>query len=225
VNNGARRGLRFLSRVGHPKDESSEADIVRTARFATSLWRTINGDVASISEAESLKGTRAIDGVCAYDAHLRCTLLALWQWIWPNHCFAVLRVQAWKGAENTPRYKELGAHFVMKITDEEKEAAQAEEAGFASFNKVVDSEIDRQKWRGEMAIRAYEYQRADKGSSMMKDIGELGIGEALPPVQKDLGFKLGGWLASTTQQRRAAGLDGGTAVTKIRLLVGKSSGE
>jgi hypothetical protein len=34
---------------------------------------------------------------------------------------------------------------------------------------------------------------------------------------------LGGWVASTAQQRRSQGADGGSAVTKIRLMV-KNSG-
>ena len=50
-----------------------------------------------------------------------------------------------------------------------------------------------------------------------------GIGEPLPIVRKDTAWKLGGWVASTAQQRRAKGADGGTAVTKIRLTV--KSGE
>jgi len=135
VNDGARRGLRMLKLVGR-HDDTTDKIVVRVAIFATKFWRTLNGDSCS-------DGT-AVDGVCAGDAQLRCSLLSLWQWIWPKSCFALLRVQGWKSAASTPRYKEIGAHFVMKVSEEERQASSMEEAAYAPFNKVVQSEIDRQ---------------------------------------------------------------------------------
>jgi len=41
-------------------------------------------------------------------------------------------------------------------------------------------------------------------------------GLPLPTAEKDSAWKLSGWVASTAQQRRAQGADGGGAVTKIR---------
>ena len=45
------------------------------------------------------------------------------------------------------------------------------------------------------------------------------IGDLLPPILRDSAFKQGGWVTSTSRQRRAMQLDGGMAVTKIRLTV------
>ena len=234
VNDGARKGLKLLSRVGHSRDDSKEEIVVRVARFATNLWRTINGHVVRPNNdltGGNLKSQGAAaapstkDGVCANDAILRCSLLSLWQWLWPKGCYAVMRVHTWKKFEATPRYKALGAHHVMSQTDEEREAAAAEEASFGPITKVVQEEIDRQLWRGEMAKKAYEYHVQDKRkhTTIVKDMGEA-IGEPLPPVKRDEAFKQGGWVASAAQQRRAAALDGGTAVTKVRLTV-KSTGD
>lgn len=221
VNDGARRGLRLLSRSGHPRDESKDEVVVRVARFATNLWRTINGHTISTDNSTP---PRAQAGPCAFDGILRCTLLSLFQWLWPKGCFAVMRVQSWKSHEGTERYKALGADRVMKQTNEEKEAASAEENSFGPIMKVVQLEIDRQLWRGEMSAKTYEYHVQEKrGHTMMKDMGEA-IGEPLPPVERDDAFKQGGWVASAAQQRRAAALDGGTAVTKVRLTV-KSTGD
>jgi hypothetical protein len=51
VNDGARRGLRLMSRAGHPRETGiGEALIVRIARFATDLWRTVNGEPLALSE-------------------------------------------------------------------------------------------------------------------------------------------------------------------------------
>ena len=47
VNDGARRGLALLKVAGGMNDDkTSNQSIVRIAKFATSLWRTINGDCA-----------------------------------------------------------------------------------------------------------------------------------------------------------------------------------
>lgn len=218
VNDGARKGLRLLSRAGHPRETVTEATIVRVARFSTRLWRIINGEPADplVNVAKS----EIPNGVCTYDGALRSSLLALWQWVWPRGCFAVLQVQAWKAQENTQKYLDLGAQHVMKISDEEKAAATAEETSLADINRLVDMEIDRQKWRGEMAKKAYEMFAASKGASTV-DVAaaEQGIGQPLPPIERDAAFKQGGWIASAAQQRRAKALDGGTAVTKLRLTV------
>jgi hypothetical protein len=60
-----------------------------------------------------------------------------------------------------------------------------------------------------------------KGSLSASDVAaaEQGIAQPLPPIQRDIAFKQGGWIASAAQQRRALALDGGTAVTKLRLTV------
>lgn len=218
VNDGARRGLRLLSRAGHPRETGiGEKLVVRIARFATNLWRAINGEAVELSDniPGHFNGTI---GVCANDGHLRCTMLALWQWLWPRGCFAVMQVQTWKSHEGTKHYREIGAHHVMKTLEEEVDAANAEEASLAELNRLVEVEIDRQLWRGEMAMKAYEYYKTGK-VNLTQDASALeqGIGQPLPPIQRDSAFKAGGWIASSAQQRRALALDGGTAVTKLRL--------
>ena len=113
VNDGARRGLRLICKAGHPREVGiTEELVVRIARFATNLWRTINGEPLEISESSSpfYKGNV---GVCANDGHLRCTLLALWQWLWPRGCFAVLQVQVRKANEWTGNYKDLGVDILL----------------------------------------------------------------------------------------------------------------
>jgi len=114
----------------------------------------------------------------------------------------------------------------MKFTDEERAAAMVEENALADINRLVNVEIDRQKWRGEMSQKAYEIFKATKGSKTpMQDVAaaEQGIGLPLPPIERDGAFRCGGWIASAAQQRRAKALDGGTAVTKLRLKVKNSS--
>ena len=59
-------------------------------------------------------------------------------------------VQSWKAHEGTQKYADLGAHHVMKITDEERAAASAEEGALEGIGRLVNVELDRQKWRGEM---------------------------------------------------------------------------
>jgi hypothetical protein len=218
VNDGARRGLPVITRAGHPKENTSEILIVRVARFATRLWRTINGEPADPPIDITTSSTM---GVCAYDGILRCSLLALLQRLWPRGCFAVLQVQAWKSQEKTQRYKDMGANEVMKISDEEKVASSEEEKTLSDINRVVQLELDRQNWRGEMARKGYEFYKATKNTSAMSDVAasEQGIGQPLPPIERDSSFKSGGWIASAAQQRRALALDGGTAVTKVRLTV------
>jgi hypothetical protein len=213
VNDGARRGLRFIGRAGHPRDETKDEITARVAKFATVLWRTINGHRVPTSTNDSTDFTR--DGVCANDGILRCSLLALWQWIWPKACYAIRRVHSWQSHEETPRYKALGADKVLKVYEEETEAASKEEKLFDPLNKIVNAEIDRQAWRGDMVTKAYEHTMEKKGAS--KD--DNSIGDLLPPILRDNAFKQGGWVTSTSRQRRAMQLDGGMAVTKIRLTV------
>lgn len=231
VNDGARRGLPLVKRAGHPKEKSSEELIVRVARFATRLWRTINGEPADPPPIDCISNSTpsSIVGVCAYDGVLRCSLLALWQNIYPRGCYAVLQVQAWKSHEKTQRYQDMGACHVMKITDQEKAAAADEEKSLAEINRIVQMELDRQVWRGELSSKAYDLYKAAKatsGPSMSDVVGtsaEQGIGQPLPPIERDPAFKQGGWIASASQQRRALALDGGTAVTKVRLTVKNSN--
>jgi hypothetical protein len=219
VNDGARRGLRLLSRAGHPRETLRHDIIVRVAIFASRMWRTINGEPADPPEPPETPRQAAASGVCAFDGALRCTLLAMWQWVWPRGCFAVLQVQAWKTMEGTQHYEEMGAHRVMKISEEEKAAAAAEDASLADINRLVNLELDRQAWRGEMAQKAYDMFKSSKANLSDVAAAEQGIGQPLPPIQRDSAFKQGGWVASAAQQRRALALDGGTAVTKLRLTV------
>lgn len=223
VNDGARRGMRLLSRAGHPSKEASgvsAAVVVRVARFGTELWRTINGERPTVSD--DLSNVLPSAGVCAFDGILRCSLLALWQWIWPKGCVAILKVQSWHSLEKTQQYIDLGANHVMEISDKEKAAATAEENSLADIVRLVDAERDRQFWRGEMARKAYELSKVSRGSTV-KDVAaaEQGIGQPLPPIARDTAFKQGGWIASAAQQRRAMKLDGGSVVTKVRIKVKK----
>lgn len=208
VNDGARRGLRLLK--DNCKDGTyTSQTIVRVAKFATRLWRTINGE--NVEQAQAT-------GICAHDNHLRCSLVALWQWIWPRQCWQFMRALSWHAMEDTPQYYSMGLHHVMKTTPEERDAAALEDQTLAPLIKVVEAEIDRQKWRGEMASEAYKYFKSSKDNINLAEAGQ-----PLPVVEKDTAWKLGGWIASTAQQRRNQGADGGSAVTKIRLMV-KSSG-
>lgn len=213
VNDGARRGLRLLGRAGHPRDETKDELVVKVAKFATDLWRTINGHIVSTSVDYATAVSR--DGVCANDGVLRCSLLALWQWIWPKACYAIMRVQSWRTHAHTPRYKALGADKVLKVLDEETNAAAVEEKMFEPLSKIINLELDRQSWRGEMVTKAYEHTMEKKGGSKEDNA----IGDLLPPILRDGAFKQGGWVASTSRQRRAMQLDGGMAVTKLQIRV------
>ena len=123
VNDGARRGLRLICRAGHPKEVGSPEElIIRIACFATNLWQTINGEPLEI-----LSSNKGIIGVCANDGHLRCSLLALWQWVWPRpqECFAVLQVQVRRSNKWTGNYRDLGVDKVLKTSEAEKLAKLA----------------------------------------------------------------------------------------------------
>ena len=213
VNDGARRGLRLL-RHKHKDASYTSQTIVRVAKFPSKLWRTINGESISPSTHSQCEPA----GVCAHDNSLRCSLVALWQWMWPDHCSQFLRTQTLLALEGTPQYFSMGLNHFMKTTAEEKKAAHLENVALEPLIKVVEDEIDCQKWRGEMAGNAYQYFKKTKGNINLTEAGQ-----PLPIVEKDAAWKLGGWVASTAQQRRSQGADGGSAVTKIRLMV-KSSG-
>lgn len=120
--------------------------------------------------------------------------------------------------EGSPFYDSMGLNHVMKTTKEEKEAALVEDQALAPLSRVVEAEIDRQKWRGDMANDAYKYSKGSKDSGKLTELGQ-----PLPTVEKDAPWKLGGWVASTAHQRRTQGADGGSAVTKIRLMVKNST--
>ena len=216
VNAGARIGLRLLKDTCKDGKYTSQV-IVKVATFASRLWRTINGEKMSrFSINEELEKSIC---VCAHDTHLRCTLVALWQCLWPRHCFHLMRAQLFHAMEGTPQYAALGMDGVLKQTPEEKEATAKEDEILAPLANIVDSELDRQKWRGEMAAKAYEYfERDHKGN-------QAEIGQPLPLVEKNVAWKLGGWVASTAQQRREKNLDGGRAVRKINLHVQPKSSE
>lgn len=211
VNNGARRGLRLLVNSG--TDDTNA--IVRVAKFATKLWRTINGEEITshrtISRSENF-------GVCAHDNHLRCALVSLWQWIWRHGCKQIVWAQSFPAGEGTRQYFSMGLNHVMKTTTEEKEAAALEDETLKPLIKAVEDEIDRQKWRGDMAQEAFDYFKSTNENINLTDVGQ-----PLPLVKKDVAWRLGGWVASTAQQRRKDNVDGGTAVTKIRLMVKSSS--
>jgi len=207
VNDGARRGLRALKDTCKEGINQTQA---RVARFASRLWRTMNGEAVTSGASPSNAG-----GICAHDSQLRCQLVALWQWIWPRHCYQVMRSQSWHAVEGTPQYYAMGMDQVIKTTVEERDAAALDDQALTELGKAVEDEIDKQKWRGEMASEAY---------SNCKKEDMTVVGQPLPLVKKDEAWRLGGWVASTSQQRRAQGADGGSAVTKIRLLVSKSTG-
>ena len=210
VNDGARRGLRLLAKAGRDNTISNRA-VVRVATFASKLWRTINGELGS---SGIVKTALIMTGVCAHDGHLRCALLSVWQWIWPKECPAVQRVHSWKTYEGTQQYKELGCNQVMKTTDEERSAMAPDEAACYRMKGIVSKELDRQKWRGEMAMKAYDNGKT-KDTKVSSSSQELN--QPLPVVQKGAAWKAGGWISSAAHQRRGKGADG--SHKKLRLSV------
>ena len=216
VNAGARVGLRLL-KDNCKEGRYSNQVVVKVASFASRLWRTINGEnCAGSASNQNLTDSHS---VCAYDTHLRCTLVALWQCIWPKHCFHLLRAQSWHTMEGTPQYYAMRFDKVLKQTPEEKEAIAREDENLMPLAKLVNDELDRQRWRGEMAAEAYEYFERDNKSSQ----SQVETGQPLPLVEKNAAWKLGGWVASAAQQRRDKNLDGGRAVRKINLHVQSKS--
>ena len=53
----------------------------------------------------------------------------------------------------------------MKISKEEKLAADEEEASLAALDELTRKELDRQMWRGEMAMKAYEIYKSTNNPS------------------------------------------------------------
>jgi hypothetical protein len=180
VNNGARRGMRLISRAGKDLSEYDQDLVLRVGQFAKTLWKAMNGFHEN--------GERS---VCAFDGELRCSLLALWLWIWPKECHAMNFVQRNLNAQPRPPDK-----FLVDI------------------GRCVETERDRQVWRGEMAGKFYEISNV---SASKQQAAPSPVGIPLPPISRDTAFRLGGWIASAAQQRRKELLDGGTAVKKIRL--------
>jgi len=131
---------------------------------------------------------------------LRCSLLALWQWVWPRGCIAILQVQSWPSPPDG----------VMPMVESANGAA-ADQKVLIDLAHKVGEERKRQEWRGEM------YKR--KVATSVKDPNALNnpLEWLLPPIERDDAFRLGGWIASTGQQRRAGGLDGGTTVRSVNL--------
>ena len=137
-----------------------------------------------------------------------------------------MRVQTWEKLMGKQQYEQLGANLVMHSTEAEMKAANEEEKSLAVINQIVEKEIDRQKWRGEMASKAYEYYQYDKARKVLPDTAltiDQGVGQPLPMIVRDAAFKQGGWIASAAQQRRADKLDGGCKVTAVRLKMKSSS--
>ena len=108
---------------------------------------------------------------------------------------------------------------------EEKDATKEEDAALQPLKNIVASEIDRQSWRGEMSLRAHHFNKREQQDKVAVVDPLAGtsqdLGKPLPLVQKDAAWKSGGWITSTAQQRRAKGVDGGSA----RLTVKGSSGD
>lgn len=210
VNAGARLGLRLLKdpcKADDNKKYSNEA-VIKVATFATRLWRTINGEQCNNFTANGDK-TRA--SVCAHDSYLRCALVALWQCIWNKHCMQLLKAQGWHAMKGKPEYYAMGIDKILQQTLKEKDAVAREDAVLQPLAEIIDRELDRQQWRGEMAAKAYEYSEMDNKNNQAE------IGRPLPLVEKNAAWKMGGWVASTAQQRREKNLDGGRAVKKINL--------
>ena len=220
VNDGARSGFRLLRTAGQ-KVEGNEDVIVRVAKFASSMWRLVNGELGG-TEIVCIHGqkpsTTVVDGICAHDAQLRGILLALLQWLWPKGCFAIMRVESWRELQNSARFRNLGIDEVMSINDAEKAAAALEDKYCEDLRAILAEEKDRQVWRGEMAEARRQEVVATKDSSL----NAQGVNYPLEIVQKDEAWKLGSWVSSTAQQRRAKGADGGSSVsvTKLRLKIG-----
>lgn len=231
VNHGALEGLRMLKHAGKDDQAYSEKAVIRVAQFATKLWRTMNGEmgIGSVVDNDVMtttttknKGLLYVDptGICAFDGHLRIALLSFWQKIWPRECYSIHLVQMWREKRGlvVPNVIEPNRAKLEDIRNDERE--------LEDLSRVVQSELGRQNWRGEMATKAYNYWAKD-GKRGMKDLSgsaSQGLGHPLPVVEKDKAWKMGGWSASSAQQRRKMALDGGTAVNRIRAKMKSSSG-
>ena len=213
VNDGARIGLRLLKIAGSSRDKEHTPDvIVRVGKFATRLWRTINGDTNTAGET----------GMCSRHGSLRVALLCLWDWIWPSGCPAVAQIQTWRQNELSDHYKRIDTDKVMKTSEEEKKAAMMEDIAIGDFKRILDIELDRQNWREEMSSKAYE--RSSRENPADSTSISHGLGVPLPLVVRDESWRLGNWSASAAHQRRVKGLDGGAAISKVRLKISSSGG-
>lgn len=220
VNDGARSGFRLLRTAGQ-KVEGNEDVIVRVAKFATSMWRLVNGELGGTEMVHmQMQKQRVdiVDGICAHDGQLRGILLAFLQWIWPKGCFAVMRVQSWKDIQSSARFNNLGIDEVMSMTNAEKAAAVFEEKYCEDLRDILAEEKARQIWRGEMA----EARRQEVIATKDPSLNAQGVNYPLDLIKRDEAWKLGSWVSSTAQQRRAKGADGGSSVTvtKLRLKIG-----
>ena len=63
-------------------------------------------------------------GVCAHDTHLRCTLVVLWQWIFPRQ---LLLTRPSAAKELVPKNSSAELSQIMKATSEEEDAAKLED--------------------------------------------------------------------------------------------------
>lgn len=220
VNDGARLGFRLLRTAGQ-KVDGNEAVIVRVAKFATAMWRAVNGELGGIQVFEGNTEesfSHVVDGICAHDGQLRCILLSVLQWIWPKGCFAVMRVQTWREVEESTRFTNLGMDEVMNINLNEKAFADFQDKLCSDLRSIIAEEKERQIWRGELAEARRKEVVVKKDSSL----NSQSVNYPLEIVQKDEAWKLGSWVSSTAQQRRAKGADGGSSVsvTKLRLKLG-----
>ena len=93
-----------------------------------------------------------------------------------------------------------------------------EDIAIGDFKRVFGTELDRQNWREEMSSKAYESSSNESAPDSTSISHGLGI--PLPLVSRDETWRLGNWSASAAHQRRAKGLDGGAAVSKVRLKIG-----
>lgn len=222
VNRGAREGMRVLGNT--TAAHYSKGTIIRVARFASKLWRTINGEnVTKKNDIEIPYSDYAdADGVCAYDGSLRIALLSLWQKIWPNReCPAINQVKLWRDTEKNTSHSIYDN--IIYTSPEEFNKIQKGSSNINNtmgmeliLNKIVNTEIDRQRWRGQMAKKAYDIWQVDgKKRGNTKDPSSStalaqGLGYPLPICEKNKAWRMGGWASSAAQQRRKMALDGGT---------------
>ena len=220
VNDGARSGFRLLRTAGQ-KVEGNEDVIVRVAKFNSSMWRLVNGELGGTEIVDAHDRNQCVsivDGICANDGQLRGILLALLQWLWPKGCFAVMRVQSWRDLQNPARLNDLGIIDVMRMSNSEKAAAAMEDKSCEDLRGIINEEKGRQVWRGEMA----ETRRKEVVATKDPSLNAQGVYYPLDIIKRDEAWKLGSWVSSAAQQRRARGADGGSSVsvTKLRLKIG-----
>lgn len=102
----------------------------------------------------------------------------------------------------------IGAEDVMRVTEEYREAAAAEDAACVSLKTVVKREINRQRSRGEMAKVAWR-REASSGTGRDTVGGGQGMDRPLSTVERDHAWENGGWVASAARHRRRKREDGG----------------